>query len=170
MKNLWAPWRMPYLQDDAGNPPAESGDGCLFCPRLAQDRDPQNLIVHRKPRTAVFMNKFPYNGGHLLVMPLRHLAELDDLDPDELFELFDTVRLARRVLASVMHPHGYNVGINLGAVSGAGVPGHLHVHIVPRWSGDTNFLPVFGDIKVIPEDIFVTRDKLAKTFAELDPR
>jgi ATP adenylyltransferase len=169
MKNLWAPWRMPYLQDDAARNNDDAG-GCIFCPGLAADHDHKNLIVHRRPRAAVMMNKFPYNGGHLLILPLRHVPELDDLSPDELFDLFDTVRLARRALAAVMAPHGYNIGVNLGAVAGAGAPGHLHVHIVPRWHGDTNFMPVFGDVKVIPEDIFVTRDKLARVFAELDRR
>jgi ATP adenylyltransferase len=166
MKSLWAPWRMPYLEKDTAQDP--DANGCIFCPRLAAKDDAKNLIVWRRPRAAVFMNKFPYNGGHVLIMPLRHLAELDELSAEEMLELFDTVRLARRALERVMKPHGYNVGINLGAVAGAGAPGHLHVHIVPRWNGDTNFMPVFGDVKVLPEDIFVTRDKLARACAELD--
>jgi len=163
MKTLWAPWRMAYIEDDSG----EKESGCLFCTRIEKDNDRENLIVYRFPKTVVFMNKFPYNGGHTLILPTRHVAGLDDLTDEELFELFDIVRLNRKALQKVMDPHGYNIGINLGDVAGAGVPGHLHVHIVPRWNGDTNFMPVFGDVKVIPEHVRITRDKLAKAFDEL---
>jgi ATP adenylyltransferase len=165
MKNLWAPWRMKYLEEESNN---QSGE-CIFCPRIAADEDEKNLIVYRGPLTVVFMNRYPYNGGHLLVMPKRHLAELEDLDDPELMEIFHTLRLARQALEKTMAPHGYNIGINLGQVAGAGVPGHLHLHIVPRWTGDTNFMPVFGDVKVIPEDLFTTRQKLARAFEQLKP-
>jgi ATP adenylyltransferase len=165
MKNLWAPWRMKYL--DQENEESPTPGGCIFCPRIARSQDAQDLIVGRTQRCVVFMNKYPYNGGHILIMPQKHLAQLEDLDDPELFELFDTVRFARQALQRVLNPHGFNIGINLGEVAGAGVPGHLHVHIVPRWSGDTNFMPVFGDVKVIPEDIFTTREKLARAFAQI---
>ena len=163
MDTLWAPWRMKYIQEETKE---KSGD-CLFCPRIGADKDAENLIVHRAPLTVVFMNKYPYNNGHLLVMPVRHVGEMDELDDNELFELFDVVRLSRRALARVMQPHGYNIGINLGEVAGAGAPDHLHVHIVPRWSGDTNFMPVIGDVKVMPESLQETRTKLAKAFSEI---
>lgn len=162
MKTLWAPWRMEYIEDE---PPAASG--CLFCPRIHQDRDAENLIVFRTSLMAVFMNKFPYNNGHLLVMPLRHVGEMDALTDEELFALMDVTRLARRALQAVMKPHGYNIGLNLGKVAGAGVPDHLHIHIVPRWEGDTNFMPVLADTKVMPEHLRVTRDKLSRAFQDL---
>ena len=154
---------MQYLE----GPPQPRADECLFCERIARPPAPDTLIAYRGPQDVVFMNKFPYNNGHLLVMPLRHLAELDELTPDELLSLFDTVRLSRRALCRVMDPHGFNIGLNLGQVAGAGVPGHLHVHIVPRWDGDTNFMPVLADTKVMPEHLAVTREKLASAFAEL---
>lgn len=166
MKTLWAPWRMQYLEED----PAAAKDACLFCPRIRDRRDPENLIVHRADRMIVFMNKFPYNNGHLLVMPLRHVGELDDLAESELYDLFEMTRLARRALDRVMKPHGYNIGLNLGKVAGAGVPDHLHVHVVPRWDGDTNFMPVLADVKVMPEHLSVTREKLAQAFSELAPQ
>jgi len=154
---------MEYIEEESKDPET----GCLFCPRIAADQDQKNLIVYRAPRMIVFMNKYPYNNGHTLVMPLRHVGELDELDRQEFYELFDTVRLARRALDRVMKPHGYNIGINLGLVAGAGVPDHLHVHIVPRWNGDTNFMPVLAGVKVMPEHLARTRDKLARAFAEL---
>jgi ATP adenylyltransferase len=163
METLWAPWRMKYIKEEA----REKGPGCLFCPRIAANQDSANLIVYREPLTVVFMNKYPYNSGHILVMPKRHVGAMDDLDPKELFELFDLVRKSLRAMDQVMKPHGYNIGINLGDVAGAGVPEHLHVHIVPRWNGDTNFMPVIGDVKVIPEHILETRDKLALAFASV---
>ncbi len=167
MKTLWAPWRMKYIQEDAGEEKTEDASECIFCPRIAATDDATNLIVARRPLSVVFMNKYPYNGGHALIMPSRHVADMDDLDDPELLELFDTVRITKRAIDAVMSPHGYNIGINLGLVAGAGVPGHLHVHVVPRWNGDTNFMPVFGDVKVIPEDVHVTRDKLAEAFARI---
>jgi ATP adenylyltransferase len=163
METLWAPWRMKYIREEAG----QKQPGCLFCPRIAADNDPENLIVHRAPRTVVFMNKYPYNSGHILVMPLRHVGDMDDLSPEELLELFDLVRQSLRAMKKLMNPDGFNIGINLGDVAGAGVPEHLHVHIVPRWNGDTNFMPVVGDVKVIPEHVRETRDQLAQAFRDL---
>ncbi len=163
MKNLWAPWRMRYIEKES----RDEESGCLFCPRIESDEDEKNLIVGRTGLSVVFMNKYPYNGGHVLVMPKRHLAELGDLEDGELFDLFDAVRKMRDAIDSVMKPHGYNVGINLGEVAGAGVPGHLHVHLVPRWKGDTNFMPLFGEVHVISEHIEATRAKLSEAFAKL---
>ncbi len=163
MQTLWAPWRMEYIEEES----KDAETGCLFCPRIKADNDHENLIVYRGPRTVVFMNKFPYTNGHTLVMPTRHVGEMDDLDDEELYELFDKVRLTRRVIQTVMNPDGYNIGINLGKVAGAGVPGHLHVHIVPRWDGDHNFMPVLADAKVVPEHLLRTQEKLARAFDEM---
>ncbi len=163
MQTLWAPWRMEYIEKES----KDEQTGCLFCPRIKADNDYENLIIYRGPLTVVFMNKFPYTNGHTLVMPVRHVGEMDDLDDKELYELFDTVRLTRKVIQYVMNPHGYNIGINLGKVAGAGVPEHLHVHMVPRWEGDHNFMPVLADARVVPEHLLRTRQKLARAFAEL---
>lgn len=162
MQTLWAPWRMEYIEKES-----KQETGCLFCPQIRGDADRENLLVYRGPLTAVCMNKFPYSNGHTLVMPNRHVGEMDDLDEKELFALFDTVRLTRQVIQKVMDPDGYNIGLNLGKVAGAGIPGHLHVHIVPRWEGDHNFMPVLADVKVIPEHIARTREKLSRVFADL---
>ncbi len=163
MKNLWAPWRMTYIEENTD----KKKSGCLFCDAHSKDDDEKNLIVHRTSLIFVIMNKFPYNSGHVMVLPNRHIAELDDLADDELFELFDNVRKSKRALEKVMAPDGFNIGINLGGVAGAGVPGHLHVHIVPRWDGDTNFMPVFGEARVISEHLEATQKKLAKAFSKI---
>lgn len=162
MKTLWAPWRMSYIEREE-----KAAEGCVFCNMIAADHDLENLIVYRGPLAVVFLNRYPYNNGHTLVMPLSHIGEMDDLDRDQLYEVFDTVRLARRALDRVMAPQGYNIGINLGRAAGAGIPDHFHVHIVPRWDGDTNFMPVLADIGVIPEHLTSTGEKLARAFSEL---
>ena len=164
-KNLWAPWRINYIQglDKPGD--------CFICRNRDNPRDDdKNLVLWRSGNSIVILNRYPYNNGHILVMPKRHVGAMDRLNDRELFELFDVVRLACRALDRVMQPHGYNIGINLGDVAGAGVPDHLHVHIVPRWNGDTNFMPVLGDVKVIPEHVLETRDKLAQAMSALAPK
>lgn len=163
MKTLWAPWRMQYIEEDPKTPLP----GCLFCPRIGEDRDPENLIVFRGRLSVIFMNKYPYNNGHLLIMPQRHVGEMEDLTREEIHDLGDLTKLARAALDRVMKPQGYNLGLNLGQVAGAGAPDHIHLHIVPRWNGDTNFMPVLADTKVMPEHLSVTRDKLSKALTEL---
>jgi ATP adenylyltransferase len=154
---------MTYIEENSD----KKKSGCLFCDMFSQNDDEKNLIVHRDELAFVIMNKFPYNSGHVMVLPNRHIGEMDDLTDDELFGLFDNVRKCRRALDKVMGPDGFNIGINLGTVAGAGVPGHLHAHIVPRWDGDTNFMPVFGEARVISEHLESTRQKLAKAFRDL---
>lgn len=146
MKNLWAPWRLEYVRR------VDELD-CFFCHALesAEDHDEKNLLLVRGARSLVMMNKYPYNNGHLLIAPNQHVSELRELEPDTLHELFDRVVTANEVLRRVLDPHGFNVGVNLGRVAGAGLDEHLHVHIVPRWNGDTNFMPVFGEVRVIPQ-------------------
>jgi len=163
MKTLFAPWRMIYIKEEAG----KKKEGCLFCPAINDDRDRENLVVYRTDLTVVMMNKYPYNGGHTLVLPVRHVPGLEDLSDREMFELWDTVRINKAAVQKEMNPHGFNIGLNLGAVAGAGAPDHLHVHVVPRWEGDTNFMGVIGDTKVIPERIVDTRDKLARAFQKV---
>jgi ATP adenylyltransferase len=150
MDPLWAPWRLSYVT--AAKPPA-TGDGCFICQALAEHDDRRNLIVLRTPRSVVMLNRYPYNNGHLLIAPRRHIGSLHGLDSDELLETMETLRRMARLLDELMHPAGYNIGLNLGEAAGAGLPGHLHWHIVPRWHGDTNFMPVLADTKVIAQSL-----------------
>jgi ATP adenylyltransferase len=156
LEHLWAPWRLAYVA--AAPPPPD--DDCFLCRGLAQEDDRRNLVVLRAPRSTVVLNRFPYNNGHLLIAPLAHKGRLDDLDPAELLETQETLRRMVRVLDALMHPDGYNIGLNLGRAAGAGLPGHLHWHVVPRWNGDTNFMPVLADTKVIVQSLDALYDLL----------
>jgi ATP adenylyltransferase len=144
----------------------QGGAECIFCslPRAHADRD--NLILWRGRRAFVILNKFPYNPGHLMVVPYTHTADLDVLVPDELTDLMLSLRHAVRCLQHAMTPDGYNIGINLGRTAGAGIPGHVHYHVVPRWDGDQNFMPVIAETKVIPQHLWRTYDQLAPLFGE----
>jgi ATP adenylyltransferase len=163
MKQLWAPWRMQYIQGE------DRPDDCIFCleDRSAEDRE--RLVLYRGSRAFVMMNKFPYTNGHLLIAPFRHTADPDALEDDEALEMHRLLILCRRVLADCVNPQGFNIGMNLGQIAGAGVADHLHLHIVPRWSGDTNFMPVFADVRVIPQHLEATYQLLAKAFAGRRP-
>ncbi len=153
MDRLWAPWRMEYLMADAH-------DGCIFCEKPGEDDDRKNLILLRTPLSFIILNAYPYNNGHLMVAPFRHVGTLGELTPEERCDLMETVAGAEGILTRAFAPQGMNVGINLGHCAGAGVPGHVHVHIVPRWEGDTNFMPVLGRTRVIPELLAETYDRL----------
>jgi ATP adenylyltransferase len=153
-KQLWAPWRLEYIKQ------ADEEDGCLFC-RAAEGPDEEGLVVHRGERAFVLLNKFPYSSGHLLVAPFRHIGDFGDLEDDEALEIHRLAAEGLGALAVVYEPQGYNLGWNLGRIAGAGVLGHVHEHIVPRWAGDTNFMPVLADVKVLPEHLAETRKRLA---------
>jgi len=155
-KNLWAPWRIGYIQgiaDEAG--------ACFLC-REAAHPDPNGtgLVVWRSRLSLVVLNRFPYNNGNLLIAPLRHIADLAEATDEEMLDLMRLVRDMQGLLSRVVSPHGFNVGINLGRCAGAGLPGHLHVHVVPRWNGDTNFMSVCGDAKVISQGLAELSDQL----------
>jgi ATP adenylyltransferase len=156
-RQLWAPWRLEYV---AG---ADSDDGCVFC-RAAAGPDEERLVVARGKYAFVLLNKFPYASGHLMVAPYRHTGAFDDLDDDEALELHRLGADGMRALAETFAPDGYNAGWNLGRVAGAGVVDHVHLHVVPRWAGDTNFMPVLADVKVLPEHLVETRRKLAEAW------
>jgi ATP adenylyltransferase len=158
MKTMWAPWRIEYILED-------KEDRCIFCEALA---DQDDLTLFKGQVTMVTMNKFPYINGHLLVAPLRHIATLDQLDKSEMGDLLATVEQSVGILKTVMKPDGFNVGLNLGKVAGAGVEEHLHFHIVPRWLGDTNALTVFSEVRVIPEHIKATYNNLKPYFNKID--
>ena len=158
MKTMWAPWRMEYIL-------GKKTDSCVFCDALGPDAE---LTLFKGNDTMVMMNKFPYINGHLLVAPIRHLSALDELTRHETGELLATVEKSIGILKQVMNPDGFNVGLNLGRVAGAGVEEHLHFHIVPRWLGDTNALTVFADVRVIPEHIQTTYASLQPQFENLN--
>ena len=158
METMWAPWRMEYILTD-------KQAGCVFCDALEKNDD---LTLYKGNDTMVMMNKFPYINGHLLVAPIKHLASLNQLNRYEMGELLATVERSVGILKQVMNPDGFNVGLNLGKVAGAGVEEHLHFHIVPRWFGDTNALTVFAEVRVIPEHIRTTYDNLKPHFDSLN--
>lgn len=161
---LWAPWRMEYIRS-ASKECAAGRKKCLFC-RLRRTRDDEaNLVLYRGELAFVVMNRFPYNNGHLMVAPNRHVRDPEKLRPDESRELFALVQASLRALRLDMKPHGYNVGMNLGRVAGAGEDTHLHVHVVPRWSGDVNYMPVLAETKVISEHLTKTWHRLRRRFA-----
>lgn len=146
---------------------SQGSGGCIFCDHLAANDDEEANIVHRGRHAFVILNAFPYNSGHLMVSPLRHAADLHELSAEERHELMDLTAEAIEIVRAAMSPEGFNVGVNLGEVAGAGVPGHVHVHVVPRWGGDTNFMPVVGETKVLPEMLADTAAKLRPGFAAL---
>lgn len=156
MDRLWAPWRMDYITE---SPP----EGCVFC-RQGNLRD--LLILRRTDLVQIMLNRYPYANGHLMVMPLRHTADMGGLSDAEMLEIFRSVALCREVLASASAAEGFNIGMNLGKVAGAGVEDHLHVHVVPRWNGDGSFMTSVAETRVIPESLLVTYDRLLPFFLE----
>jgi ATP adenylyltransferase len=163
MRTLWAPWRAEYIYCAAGQDSTKRRH-CLFCNLLKTKDDPKHLILHRGRRAFVVMNRFPYNNGHVMVAPSRHVATFEKLTAEEGAELFRLVQKSLAVLRRQLKPQGFNVGANLGRVAGAGVAGHVHIHIVPRWLGDVNFMPLLSETKVISEHLTETYDRLRKGF------
>jgi ATP adenylyltransferase len=156
-RQLWAPWRLEYVRS------ADEQPGCVFC--LARDGDDEErLVVHRGECALVLLNKFPYSSGHLMVAPARHVGELAALTDDEVLEVHRLAAAGLAALGETYSPEGYNLGWNLGRVAGAGVVDHVHLHVVPRWGGDTNFMPVLADVKVLPEHLATTRSRLAEAW------
>ena len=156
-KPLWAPWRLEYIKQ------ADEQAGCIFCDAAAGD-DEERLVVHRGEHAFVLLNKFPYSSGHLMVAPFRHVGEFGDLTDEETLEVHGLAQSGMSALAATYQPEGYNLGWNIGRIAGAGIPDHGHLHVVPRWGGDTNFMPVLGDVKVIPEHLAATRTRLAEAW------
>jgi len=159
MERLWSPWRLAYVTGTTHE------TDCIFCDAVAGAEPP--LVLYRGATCFVILNLYPYNNGHLMVVPNRHISALADATPGELAEAFGLARVAEIALTECYAPHGINVGINLGKAAGAGVLGHLHVHVVPRWNGDTNFMTVVGDVRVLPEDLAQTAARLRPLFARL---
>jgi ATP adenylyltransferase len=158
MKRIWAPWRIEYIR-------SEKPKECILCQKPGENRDRDNYILFRGERNFVILNKYPYNPGHLMVAPYRHLPTLDELTDEELLEHFNLVRKCVRILAEEYKPEGFNIGINLGKVAGAGIDDHIHTHIVPRWNGDTNFMTVVADMRAVPHALAATYDELSERMA-----
>ena len=154
-KPLWAPWRLEYVGS------AEEQEGCVFCKAVEAGDDATALVVHRGQQAIVLLNKFPYASGHLMVAPSRHVGEFGELTDGEALELHRLAGQGIGALSQIYQPQGYNLGWNLGRIAGAGVVDHVHLHVVPRWAGDTNFMPVLADVKVMPEHLAETRRRLA---------
>ncbi len=162
MKQLWAPWRMEYILNEL-----DKTEGCIFCRFPQENNDEKYLIVYRSPLSVVILNKFPYNNGHLLVVPYQHTGDILELSEEIMIDLQSTIRKCVRVLRNVMQPHAMNIGMNLGRSAGAGIDTHLHYHIVPRWDGDTNFMPVVAGTKVVSESLSASWKKLQAEFRRL---
>jgi ATP adenylyltransferase len=152
---IWAPWRMAYILSD-------KAAGCIFCEKPCQQRDAENYLLWRGRTAFVMLNLYPYNNGHLMVVPYRHVASLTDLTAAQRADLFEVTAACEAILRQVLHPQGFNIGLNLGAAAGAGIAEHLHMHLVPRWAGDTNYMTVVGELRVIPQ-------ALEQTYALLVP-
>jgi ATP adenylyltransferase len=159
MERLWAPWREAYI-----TAPKNEKQGCIFCDKPRTERDEEAYILYRAPRTFVMLNTFPYNPGHLMVAPFAHVGDLENLDRETLAELMDVTRQCVQALRAAVHPEGFNVGMNLGAPAGAGVVDHLHMHVVPRWGGDTNFMSVVSGVRVLPQGLDRTYEILRPHF------
>lgn len=154
-EQLWAPWRFDYVSTADG-----SSQGCLFCDLPQRDNDRDSLLLHRGEHAFVMLNAYPYTSGHLMVAPYRHGQDIALLDDEELLEINQLVKAACGWVTRVFSPEGFNIGVNMGRAAGAGIPQHLHWHIVPRWSGDTNFMTTVGEVRVIPQDLRETWDRL----------
>ena len=158
-ERLWSPWRAEYI-----NAPHNEDEGCIFCDLPAKDDDDSTFILARQESAFAVLNAYPYNPGHLMVAPFRHVGELEQLGPEELVDTGELLQRAVRAMREEMDPDGFNLGMNLGKVAGAGIPGHVHWHVVPRWNGDTNFMPVVGETRVLPELLEDTYKKLKPRF------
>ena len=161
MNRLWAPWRLQYVTKE--QPPA----GCIFCDKPQAGDDRASHIVHRGLSAFVLLNTYPYNNGHIMIAPFAHLSSLEDLPPATLHEMMDLAQQCIRAFKLSFRPEGFNLGFNLGAAAGAGIKDHLHLHLVPRWSGDTNFMPVVADTRVIPQSLDATYDQLSEALGRV---
>ena len=156
LDHLWSPWRMEYIESD------KTKDGCVFCIELSKSDGPENLIVYRGKRCFVILNRFPYTSGHIMVVPLDHRPSLDQLDEETRAEMMELTSRALQVLQKAYRPQGFNIGINIGAAAGAGILDHIHVHVVPRWGGDTNFMSTLAQTRVLPEMLDVTYERVRR--------
>jgi ATP adenylyltransferase len=158
MKHIWSPWRNIYIQS------AKEKCKCIFCEALTRKNDPESLIVHKGKTAFVILNRFPYTSGHVMVVPFVHKPSFEELDVKTRAELMELINISTRVLRSLYHPEGFNIGANLGTAAGAGVIGHVHFHVVPRWVGDSNFMSTVGEVRVLPEELPVTLKRIQEAW------
>ena len=159
MNHLWSPWRMEYIEN------SNKEEGCVFCIAQALTDSAENLISYRGERAYVILNRYPYTSGHLMVIPFEHMTNLEELDSETRTEMMELTSRCTTVLKNIYKPQGFNIGMNIGQAAGAGVPGHVHIHIVPRWKGDTNFMSSVGETRVLPEALEDTYMRVKKEFA-----
>ena len=162
MNHIWTPWRMKYFQEDTAE------QGCAFCLAAEREDGPENLVFHRGENLFMILNRYPYTSGHVMSVPFMHISKLEDLTSETRCELMEQVAKAVRVLSDVYKPEGFNVGMNLGSAAGAGIADHLHMHIVPRWGGDTSFISTLGGTRVVPEPLEVTYQKVKEAWERVD--
>ena len=162
MDILWSPWRMEYLEQEK-----RPDDACVFCEAIAGSDDSASLVLHRNAACCIIFNRYPYNNGHLLIVPYRHVGDLDDLTAEESANVMHVVRYGMRLLRRAYQPHAVNIGMNLGAAAGAGILAHVHAHVAPRWAGDTNYMTVLSETRVISETLEKTYSRLAAAMAEM---
>jgi ATP adenylyltransferase len=166
MEKLWSPWRSKYIESFKSDADKTK---CIFCQMLTLDpNDRDNLLVDVGEYTFTILNLYPYNNGHLMIVPKRHTNDFSGLSTEELNESFKKLQLAEKALGKVLNPHGFNIGANIGRVAGAGIEDHIHFHIVPRWNGDSNFMPIIGDVKVISQDLAETKSRLLQVYSEIN--
>lgn len=163
MEHLYSPWRMSYIEGD------REEEGCIFCNRLAEEDDPKALILHRGEKSFAILNRYPYNNGHILIVPYQHVSTLEELEPAVQNEMMQNVTKAVRVLRHVYNAENFNVGINIGAAAGAGIAEHIHIHVLPRWPGDTNFLTVTTSTRVLPEALERTYARIKQGWEAIHP-
>jgi len=163
MEHIWAPWRIEYILQAKDS----KTEGCILCQKSIETEDEANLILHRGKNNFIILNAYPYNPGHLMVAPYRHIGKLEDLNSEESIEHFLLIKLSIRLLKSAIEPSGFNTGMNLGRVAGAGIEDHIHTHVVPRWQGDTNFMSVLADTKVLPQALATSYTDLKKVLKNL---
>ena len=163
MERLWAPWRMKFIEELR-----DKGSGCIFCEMAAPGDDRERLILHRGERCFTVLNRYPYNNGHMMIVPYKHVGELSELDGVDYEEMLSMSSASVKIMRETMEAEGFNMGLNIGAVAGAGITDHIHMHLVPRWRGDANFLPIIGGTKSMPEYLDDTYNRLKEPFEKLE--
>lgn len=164
MERMWSPWRSKYIESLS----VKNNTSCVFCNAKYDDiTNDESLVLYKGQYSFLIMNLYPYNNGHLMVVPYKHVSDICELNDDEMLEVTQLLKLSKQALTKVLNPEGFNIGANIGKCSGAGIDQHIHFHIVPRWNGDTNFMPVLGEVKIISQELLATKNNLIRAIKEL---